>query len=620
MIAHAGVDIDILSDRERLSRGKFSHGWPGPEITTAAPFRLGPHLESTHRPTISSNNTNNAAVALPIEILHAIFVFCAEESDELDLNPIRWRVAALDFKKLWSTITPDLSPKWIAAFLQRSSYAPRHVDIDVGPPPPKKPLKMRRLRTRCSVQRPLTALPSEVIEEILSHASRIESLHLEGNTMDVIRILASLGRSMPSLPSALVCVTNPSIHVSILEMMMNDETLPSFFPRPSSGAVHPDYAIFVVALMPQLEVLRVLTTQRYWLLPSSDEVTMPVNLKNLSLLIVEESSLEISTTFLDYLLVPANIRRHLKLKIDESKFESFLWDKFSVSLRQTIAGLHDPVYGIHFRRVPSSTTVRIWASHASLAEPGFGPLPWPPLDNPFSLEIYGTDRSCLYGLHTSYSVSPFHRLQDFCVSLGGSTVQELFVEYGTEQSCFRRPTIPYRCWRTLLSGLSSLKTLHFGDGAAELMVCASYGASPISPLLTEDDGLARRSCLSGSLQRVVVSRGAFSTRILWKWIHYAFARPAEEDVSQLRTNVLALLSEPRWKSTDINIVEDATESLLIFLLFCKPMGVPVSELSLVRPVWDEPGGLEILQRLLYMVDPDWNVVSEAVSSQTRPLS
>ena len=519
----------------------------------------------------------------------------------------------------------------------------------MGPPPPKKPLKMRRLRSRCSVQRPLTALPSEVIEEILSHASRIESLHLEGNTMDVIRTLASLGRSIPLsslglgmrdefkyprfdlgdederrstsliLPETLLGGSAPRLHHLLCRSGLHVS-----FPSWMLGTVSEltisclfcvRRLLSVLRQMPQLEVLRVLTTQRCWLLPFSDEATMPVNLKNLSLLIVEESSLEISTTFLNFLLVPANVRRHLKLKIDESKFESFLWDKFSVSLRQTIESLHDPVYGIHFRRVPSSTSVRMWASHASLAEPGFGPLPWPPLDNPFSLEIHGTDRSCLYGLHTSYSVSPFHRLQDFCVSLGGSTVQELFIEYGTDPNSCRRPAIPYRCWWTLLSGLSSLKTLHFGDGAAELLFCASYGASSISPLLTEDDGWApRRSCLSGNLQRVVVSRGAFSTRVLWNWIHYAFARPAEEDVSQLRTNVLALLSEPRWKSTDIDLVEDATESLLIFLLFCKPMGVPVSEVSLVRPIWDEPGGLEILQRLFHIVDPDWNVISEAVSS------
>ncbi len=107
---------------------------------------------------------------------------------------------------------------------------------------------------------------------------------------------------------------------------------------------------------------------------------------------------------------------------------------------------------------------------------------------------------------------------------------------------------------------------------------------------------------------MIVSRGAFNTRILWDWIHYAFARPAEWDASLLRTNVLADLSVPRWKPADIEAVEDVTESLLILLLHCRSMGAQVSELSLVESTWDEPGGLEILRRLLRILDPDWNVI------------
>jgi hypothetical protein len=250
---------------------------------------------------------------------------------------------------------------------------------------------------------------------------------------------------------------------------------------------------------------------------------------------------------------------------------------------------------------------------------------WPPLDDPFSLEIHCVDRNCLYGLHTSYSVSFFHRLQELCVSLGGPSVQELFVEYGTESNSRRRPSIPHRCWRTLFGGLSSLKTLRFGDGAAELLVGALYGGAAVIPksgatttaTTSADSGngaTAWRGFLSGSLQRVIVSRSAFSTRILWDWIHYAYARPAEWDASLLRMNVLADLSVPRWKPADIEPVEDVTESLLIFLLHCRSMGAQVSELSLVESTWDEPGGLEILRRLLHILDPDWNVILETISS------
>jgi hypothetical protein len=117
---------------------------------------------------------------------------------------------------------------------------------------------------------------------------------------------------------------------------------------------------------------------------------------------------------------------------------------------------------------------------------------------------------------------------------------------------------------------------------------------------------------------VTVSRSAFSTRILWDWIHYSFARPAEWDASLLRTNVLADLSVPRWKPADIDVVEDVTESLLIFLLHCRSTGAPqqvsVSEISLLESTWDEPGGLEILRRLLRILDPDWNVVLETAAS------
>jgi hypothetical protein len=79
-------------------------------------------------------------------------------------------------------------------------------------------------------------------------------------------------------------------------------------------------------------------------------------------------------------------------------------------------------------------------------------------------------------------------------------------------------------------------------------------------------------------------------------------------------NVLADLSVPRWKPADIESVEDVTESLLIFLLHCRSMGAQVSELSLVESTWDEPGGLEILRRLLHILDPDWNVILETISS------
>src|SRR6266436_9808633 len=142
----------------------------------------------------------------------------------------------------------------------------------------------------------------------------------------------------------------------------------------------------------------------------------------------------------------------------------------------------------------------------------------PPLDDTFSLAIHCADRDCLYGLHTSYSVSFFHRLQELCVLLGGPTAQELFVEYGSEPNSHRRPSIPHSCWRTLFTGLSSLKTLRFGDSAADLLISALYGgatASAVVPSSTASTAPADsgsggstagtetwRVFLSGSLQHV----------------------------------------------------------------------------------------------------------------------
>jgi hypothetical protein len=531
-------------------------------------------------------------------------------------------------------------------------------------------------KKRRSVRKPppLMALPSEAVEEVFSHASRIEDLHLEGDTVDVIRTLASLGGSMPLLSCLSLGTWDESKYPHFVSGDDDDDeredpslvlsetlfgasaprlrrlrfrsglhlTFPSWvFRAVTEFSISCSFCVkrlfSALGQMPQLELLRVSPMRRYWYLPHSDGITMPVALKHLSVLIIEDTFLELLIALLSCISVPPTVRRHLKLKLDGSKSDAFLWARFSSMMPEILANSPDPVHGIHFRREPSNTSIWLWVSPASSLATGHRGTPlssspsWPPLDDSFSLEIHCVDRNCLYGLHTSYSVSFFHRLQELCVSLGGPSVQELFVEYGTEPNSRRRPSIPHRCWRTLFAGLSSLKTLRFGDGAAELLVSALYGgvatiptssATPTTTTITTpaDSGnvatgaAAWRGFLSGSLQRVIVSRSAFSTRILWDWIHYAYARPAEWDASLLRMNVLADLSVPRWKPADIETVEDVTESLLIFLLHCRSMGAQVSELSLVESTWDEPDGLEILRRLLHILDPDWNVILETISS------
>ena len=57
---------------------------------------------------------------------------------------------------------------------------------------------------------------------------------------------------------------------------------------------------------------------------------------------------------------------------------------------------------------------------------------------------------------------------------------------------------------------------------------------------------------------------------------------------------------------------DVTESLLVFLLHWRSKKVWVSELALPERGWDEPDCLEILQKLLQMLD--WDVVLETGST------
>jgi len=159
-----------------------------------------------------------------------------------------------------------------------------------------------------------------------------------------------------------------------------------------------------------------------------------------------------------------------------------------------------------------------------------------------------------------------------------------------------------RCWPFLFSCFPSLKTLRFGEGAQLLLATASFAASAY-PSNTADS----RGTLFESLERVIVSQSKFSVEALWRWVHYAFARPSGWDVSDLRKNVSALLLAS-CRNPEVGVGEGVTECLLMFILYCRRLDVQVFEVSLVEPLWDKPGGLEVLERLLHMLDPDWNVI------------
>jgi len=132
---------------------------------------------------------------------------------------------------------------------------------------------------------------------------------------------------------------------------------------------------------------------------------------------------------------------------------------------------------------------------------------------------------------------------------------------------------------------------------------APQAAPNLNPSNTADG----RGILFESLERVIVSQSKFSVEALWRWVHYAFARPSGWDVSDLRKNVSALLLAS-CRNPEVGVGEGVTECLLMFILYCRRLGVQVFEVSLVEPLWDKPGGLEVLERLLHMLDPDWNVI------------
>jgi len=620
-------------------------------------YRLNSQLRSGshHSSRLLSLNAKNPAVALPVEILHVIFL-CTKDFYVYDTSFIqtrlryrfspewvaityvcrRWRAITLEFRMLWSTITPGLSPKWISASLKRSSYGPKHVYIAVGPPstnPPRKtwnPLS-RIERRPVPVQQRLTVLPSEVTEDILSHVTRIENLQLKGNTADMIRTLKSLSGSMPLaslsldfwdgynyhylncgddnerrdpyliLPESIFGGHAPRLRRLYFRSIPHVTFPPWVFRGISELTVSHIFCakqfLSTLSQMPQLEALRV---QGFSSPFRPGRVDMPVKLNSLALLVIEDwLPLQTFFDFLSCLLVPANLKSNLKLTLQQSVLNTDLWGRFTSFMHKNMEGPPYPLHGVHFRREPRIINIRAWA--ASPTEPGRSSSPWVPLDDLFGLEIRITGSNLPHSQHTdACDTTPFLQLQQLCTFLGGAGIQELFIEYQTVSHNPNQPMILCRCWQSLFSYFPSLKTLRFGDGAGSLLATASFAAS-VYPSNTADG----HGILFENLQRVIVSQNKFSVEALWTWVYYACGR--QGDVSDLGKNVSALLLAS-FRNPEVGIELGVTECLLMFILYCRRLDVQVFEFSLVEPLWDEPGGLEVLARLLYMLDPDWNVI------------
>ncbi|KAH9013348.1 hypothetical protein EDB84DRAFT_1444291 [Lactarius hengduanensis] len=161
----------------------------------------------------------------------------------------------------------------------------------------------------------------------------------------------------------------------------------------------------------------------------------------------------------------------------------------------------------------------------------------------------------------------------------------------------------------------SLEIRYPGPGATELLASASK-AITTGPSFDEEG--PHGDVLPSGLQRVIIDRGEFCTRVLWKWIHYAFkfVPPATADYSDLRKDVLALLSKRSRGSVKIKPMEDSTKALLVFSLCCGSRNDSVFKFALVECKWDEPDGLEILRLLLHSLDLDRDAILETTRTSS----
>ena len=530
-------------------------------------------------------------------------------------------MVALGFQQLWSTVTPNLSSKWVLTFLKRSSHRPLHVSLNVGPVH-KKPLRKRvRLGRK---PRSASSLPDQTIRKVLSHAPRIQELQILGKEDDVIRVLKSLDRptSLDSLSIRVVdgCMSRSESPLTLPQAFLGGNArqlrhlhcwsgLHLTFPPWLLGSISEltvsmnfslERLFVILRQTPQLKALRIsspLTRFR-----QSDSALTPVPLKCLSSLVLETNSLGLFIVISTSLLLPPSVRRHFILRLTANSIAGRLWGSFITSLKAILTITPRSLHGIHFKRQRGTTYFYTWTTPVQSL---LSPSPWPPSDDAFSLQVLCPGFGCHPPNSPSSHDSSFHRLQELCVFLGRETVKELSVEDGKENRGINQFQISHRCWRTLFLGLPNVTTLRFGEGATDLLLSASCGS------LAAPTKLGRRNF--PNLRRVQVTHGFLSARTLWRWIQYVTAPPGNMRHRELRKHVQALLvrrysSHAFRRATCETDLLDVTESLLVFLLHWRSRKVWVSELALPERGWDEPDCLEILQKLLQMLD--WDVALE----------
>ena len=543
----------------------------------------------------------------------------------------RWRVVALNFQQLWSTVTPDLSPKWVLTFLKRSLHRPLHVCLNVGPVH-KKPLRTRvRLGQNRHSSPAFSPLPDRTIRKVLSHAPRIHELQVSGKEEDVIRVLKSLDKPT-SLDSLSIHVrdeycrdisrsgtpfTLPQAFLegnarqlrhlhcwSGLHLTFPPQLLRSISELTVSKDFSLDRLFVVLRQTPQLKSLKISSPLTRF--HQTDRSLTPVHLKCLTSLVLETSSLGLFIAISTSLSLPPSVRKHFTLTLATNSVEGHLWSSFLTLLKAIITIIPNGLHGIHFKRQRGTTHFYTWTRPG---ESLLSPSPWPPSNDVFSLQVRSPGSGCHSLNPIPLHDSGFHRFQELCVFLGRETVKELSVECEAENYGINQFQIPHHCWGTLLSGLPNVTTLRFGEGAADLLISASCSS------LASSTKLGRRNF--PNMRSVQITRGFLNARTLWRWIQYVTAPPANMSHRQLRKHVQSLLMKQRStrafrRSTCEADHLDVTESLLVFLLHWRSRKVWVSELALPERGWNEPDCLEILQKLLQMLD--WDVVLDTGST------
>ncbi|KAN0140548.1 hypothetical protein V8E53_001757 [Lactarius tabidus] len=143
------------------------------------------NLSSLWHTSCAAANIN----ALPVEILAHVFAFCTDQPNKsfpLHQSPAwlpithvcrHWRIVALSHPPLWTSITPELSLRWVKIFMERSRTMLMDFDICI------------------SLYRETDYFKDIIL--LLSDFTRIRSLRFTGTHRTVCPIIDSLCTSLP---------------------------------------------------------------------------------------------------------------------------------------------------------------------------------------------------------------------------------------------------------------------------------------------------------------------------------------------------------------------------------------------------------------------------------------